>query len=75
MEYYKVANSEESARFIRIFDKAFDCLNARSLDADKPCRVGYKGGDDERLKVGETKRFSKSLLEQTFYLSGWKQTS
>ena len=74
MEFYKVANYEESARFIRIFDKAFDCLNARILEAEKPCRVGYKEGDDEGLKIGKT-RFPKSLLKQTFYLSGWKSTS
>ena len=30
MEYFKIPDAEETIRFIRMIDRAFDCLNVRS---------------------------------------------
>ena len=44
-----------TVKFIRMFDKFFDCLNSRSLtEADrnrKPNVALYKSPNDQRLKV------------------------
>ena len=53
MEHFSIPGAEETIRFIRMFDKAFDCLNVRSLESAKVNRRGYKRSDDERLDVGE----------------------
>ena len=57
MKLFKIENAEETIRFIKIFDKAFDCLNVRSRLADKPERRGYKSLDDERLEVSKLNTF------------------
>ena len=31
MEFYDIPEAQETIRFIRIFDHAFDCLNVRTL--------------------------------------------
>ena len=51
IEYYKIPRSGETSRFCRIFNKAFDCLNVRSLCNSEANRRGYKSADDERLNV------------------------
>lgn len=76
-----VANALESfygqevqgtVKFIRMFDKFFDCLNSRSLtEADrnrKPNMAPYKSPHDQRLKVLivtiiEVQYFSNDILK------------
>ena len=45
----------ETERFVRVFDKFFDCLNVRSPDEHqrrrKPNLKPYTRSDDERLMV------------------------
>ena len=46
---------EETARFITMFDRFFDCLNVTDLDSGRHTRNAFKApylsGDDFRLKV------------------------
>ena len=51
MEFFKIPGCEETIRFIRMFDRAFDCLNVRSLRSEKPSRRGYTSEEDERILV------------------------
>ena len=54
-EYYGGSEMEETIRFIRMFDKFFDCLNVRSpvehVKKKKPNLKPYTNSHDERLKV------------------------
>ena len=47
--------TQETAKFCKMFNKFFDCLNVRSLDEcvlkQKPDVRPYKYKDDSRLKV------------------------
>ena len=47
--------SEETVRFITMFDQFFDCFNVRSYNAGKlqrkPFKQPYRSGSDFRLKV------------------------
>ena len=38
LEHCQILGSEETAKFVRMFDRVFDCLNARSRKADKADR-------------------------------------
>ena len=51
LEHFQIEGSEETARFVRMFDKFFDCLNVRSLRSVKSDRRGYTTSDDERREV------------------------
>ena len=51
MEQYGVDGARETVRFIRMFDKAFDCMNVRSLYDKKPERRGYTTAEDDRFSV------------------------
>ena len=51
MEHFQIAGAREAIRFVRMFDKAFDCLNVRNLHDKKPERRGYTTADDERFAV------------------------
>ena len=51
IEEFHIASAEETVRFIRMFDRAFDCLNVRSLCAVKPDLRGYRDASDQRLQV------------------------
>ena len=82
MEFFKIPGCEETIRFIRMFDRAFDYLNVRSLTSEKPSRRGYTSEEDERILVRcEIKiiclSFEKTTLqwlENEFlsYLSEWE---
>ena len=47
--------AEETARFVGMMDKMFDCLNVNNSSAGihkcKPFKFPYRGSDDFRLKV------------------------
>ena len=47
--------TEETARFILMMDKFFDCVNVRNfthgIRAAKPFQMPYWGSDDQRVKV------------------------
>ena len=47
----RVNGAEETAKFLRYFDKGFDCLNARSTKEVKADRRPYTSEDDKRLQV------------------------
>ena len=51
LEHYSIPGLEETTRFVRIFDRLFDCLNVRSLRAVKPDRRGYTSATDGLLEV------------------------
>ena len=55
LQYYAQPGTEETERFVRVFDKFFDCLNVRAIDEGltkrKPNLAPYRAVDDERLKV------------------------
>ena len=55
LAFYGDLQTKETQRFVRIFDKFFDCLNGRNLDEHqkrrKPNLKPYRSKDDERLKV------------------------
>ena len=53
--YYSLEETEETEKFVRYFDKFFDCLNVRSLSecvhSRKPDLRPYRSPDDPRLQV------------------------
>ena len=53
--YYSLEETEETEKFVRHFDKFFDCLNVRSLSecvhSRKPDLRPYRSPDDPRLQV------------------------
>lgn len=55
MEYMGDANTKETERFIRMFDRFFDMLNTRSMDESvyrrKPDLAPYRISNDTRLEV------------------------
>lgn len=57
-KYYAQPDTKETERFVRLFDKLFDCLNVRSVNEaitkKKPNLKPYKSATDERLKVSHT---------------------
>ena len=65
-EYYKVPGTSETTRFVRMFDKAFDCLNVRNLhewrEKRKADRKPYDSPTDERLEVHIKLMFSCMLF-------------
>ena len=46
---------EETAQFVTMFDRLFDCLNVTDFDCGRhsrnPFKAPYQSGDDFRLKV------------------------
>ena len=46
---------EETAQFVTMFDRLFDCLNVADFDSGRhsrnPFKAPYRSGDDFRLKV------------------------
>ena len=57
LEFYQIPDTEETVKFIRIFDRVFDCLNGRSVleckHRRKPDLRPYKSIDDDRLQVSK----------------------
>lgn len=55
LAYFGDPKTEETEKFIRYFDKLFDCLNVRSLSewktSRKPDRKPYTSPDDSRFEV------------------------
>ena len=55
--YYALEETVETEKFVRFFDKFFDCLNVRCLSASvrrrKPDLRPYRSPDDPRLKVSK----------------------
>ena len=55
LNYYGQSGTKETEKFIRIFDKFFDCVNVRSVSEAatkrKPNQEVYKSPDYVRLKV------------------------
>lgn len=55
MEYYAEAETVETMKFVRVFDRFFDCLNTRhpkeGLLKRKPDLSPYRTSSDIRLKV------------------------
>lgn len=58
LAYFGDPCTKETEKFLRCFDKLFDCLNVRSLSewrtSRKPDRKPYTSPDDDRLKVCQT---------------------
>ena len=56
LAYYGLEETQETEKFVRYFDKFFDCLNVRciseSINSRKPDLRPYRSPDDPRLKVG-----------------------
>ena len=46
---------EETAKFVKLMDKFFDCMNVHNfshgVQARKPFQVPYRSGKDKRLEV------------------------
>lgn len=57
--YFGDPDTFETERFIRIFDKFFDCMNVRSFtecfEKRKPDRRPYRSVDDPRFDVSSYK--------------------
>ena len=51
MQQYGPAGSEETANFISLTDRFFDCLNGITLHDKKTDRRGYTSIDDPRFEV------------------------
>ena len=55
--YYNLEETVETEKFVRLFDKFFDCLNVRCVSASihrrKPDLRPYRSPDDPRLKVSK----------------------
>ena len=55
LSYYGQSSTTETEKFVRIFDKFFDCVNVRAIGEvatkRKPNQEVYKSPDDIRLKV------------------------
>ena len=55
LAFYGDLQTRETQRFVRMFDKSFDCLNGRNVDEHrkqrKPDLKPYYSEDDERLSV------------------------
>ncbi len=55
LEYHGDSDSTETAKFVRLFDRFFDCFNARSIDEcikkRKPDLGPYRDPSDSRLSV------------------------
>ena len=55
LEYHGDSDSTETATFVRLFDRCFDCFNARSIDESikkrKPDLGPYRDPSDSRLSV------------------------
>ena len=55
LAYFDDPQTKETERFIRYFDKLFDCLNVRSTSewktSQKPERKPYTSSEDVRLEV------------------------
>lgn len=78
--------TQETANFVELVDKFFDCLNGINLYDKKPARRGYVSIHDDRFKVsiaqhyvllwsGTMLFFFPQFLEETFlgYLVDWKK--
>lgn len=55
LDFYGIEETKETEKFVRMFDKFFDCLNVRCISASVQHRKSdlrpYRSPDDERLKV------------------------
>ena len=55
LEYHGDSDCTETAAFVRLFDRFFDCFNVRSIDESiikrKPDLRPYRGPLDTRLSV------------------------
>ena len=55
LNYYGWSGTKETEKFVRVFDKFFDCVNVRSIKEAatkrKPNQEVYRSPDDARLKV------------------------
>ena len=51
MEQYGQTGSAETAKFICLTDRFFDCLNGINSHDKKPDRRGYTSVDDPRFEV------------------------
>ena len=55
LKYYGQPETVETERFVRFFDKLFDCLNVRTANEDltkkKPNLKPYRAVADQRLAV------------------------
>ena len=53
MELAGISETQETIRFIRTFDKAFDCLNVSRFGDTKPDRQQYTDANDPRSQVSD----------------------
>ena len=55
LDFYGLKETKETEKFVRMFDKSFDCRNVRCISASVQHRKSdlrpYRSPDDERLKV------------------------
>lgn len=61
LEHHGDTDSTETAKFVRLFDRFFDCFNVRSTEESikkrKPDMRPYKDPTDSRLSVSVSKCF------------------
>ena len=71
LKYHGDASTTETERFVRTFDKFFDCLNVRNLQEHhhrrKPNLAPYSSSTDERLSVSAFKSFSQRFKVYEIY--------
>ena len=74
LAYFGDPKTEETERFIRYFDKFFDCLNVRSFSEwktrRKPDRKPYTSPNDPRLEVKSLCCTCMHVLEWVCLVSG-----
>ena len=44
-------DTHSTIKFLKLFDRAFDCLNVMSQKRDKPDRMPYRNVNDPRFEV------------------------
>ena len=71
LAFYGDPNTRETERFVRQFDKFFDCLNVRNLEEHrkrrKPNLKPYTDPEDERLTVSIMYSCLTCFIKYTYY--------
>ena len=78
LQYYNDDDTFETERFVRLFDRFFDCLNTRHPDAGfharKPDLNPYRTTKDTRLTVYIYSLALFQLVHALHGCSGWRES-
>lgn len=70
---------KETANFVSLFDRFFDCLNVSNFTNGtknrKPFQHPYRHSDDHRLKVNSQQKSLILIVLSEFACSGWRENS